>query len=118
MDKDGYISDEDLKTCLSNLNSTTFYQNNGCALSSSQFNSHYKFFPTNMKDDLSNDKIFQICLQIRKAMIAKKVSPESLFKKIDTNQLGLINLGQFISGMKAVVNIANPILEKLFNFMD
>lgn len=51
-------------------------------------------------------------------MIAKKVSTESLFKKIDTKQLGLINLGQFITGMKTVVNIANPILEKLFNFMD
>ena len=85
VDKDGYISEEDLKTCLSNLHSATFYQNNGCALSSSQFNSHYKFFPTSMKNDLSSDKIFQVCLQIRKAMISKKVSPESLFKKIDSS---------------------------------
>lgn len=35
IDKDGFISAEDLKTCLRNINSMAFFKNNGQALASS-----------------------------------------------------------------------------------
>jgi hypothetical protein len=33
IDKDGYVGEEDLKTCLRNINSTAFFENDGLALS-------------------------------------------------------------------------------------
>ena len=44
IDKDGYVSKEDLETCLANLNSTAFFKDGGKALQRVQFNSKYKFF--------------------------------------------------------------------------
>jgi len=37
VDKDGYISEVDLETCIKNLNSEAFYKNNGEALVGSSF---------------------------------------------------------------------------------
>lgn len=45
VDKDGYVSEIDLQTCLNNLNSETFFKNNGEALANSTFSSQKKFFP-------------------------------------------------------------------------
>jgi len=47
IDKDGFISDIDLQTCISNLKSETFFKNNGEALTQSAFASLKKFFPNN-----------------------------------------------------------------------
>lgn len=49
IDKDGYISEIDLQTCLNNLNSDAFFRNGGEALATSAFSSAKKFYPTNEK---------------------------------------------------------------------
>lgn len=45
IDKDGFISEIDLQTCLTNLNSDAFFKNSGEALARSTFQSAKKFFP-------------------------------------------------------------------------
>ena len=60
IDKDGYISVEDLKTCLRNLTSTAFFQHGGSSLSTSQFNSSLKFFPTDMQADLTDELLIKV----------------------------------------------------------
>ena len=45
VDKDGYISEIDLATCIKNLNSNAFFKNSGAALAQSGFSSHTKIFP-------------------------------------------------------------------------
>jgi hypothetical protein len=45
IDKDGYITEIDLQTCFSNLNSDAFFKNNGEALAQSAFASDKKFYP-------------------------------------------------------------------------
>ena len=57
IDKDGYISLEDLQTCLSNLNSEAFFKDGGKALQRIQFNSKYKFFKVDAGDGLSDEKL-------------------------------------------------------------
>jgi Ca2+-binding EF-hand superfamily protein len=47
IDKDGFISEIDLQTCLDNMNSEAFFRNGGEALSVSAFSSAKKFYPTN-----------------------------------------------------------------------
>jgi len=47
IDKDGYISEIDLQTCLKNLNSDAFFKNSGEALAASAFSSASKFLPNN-----------------------------------------------------------------------
>lgn len=49
IDKDGFISEIDLATCLNNLNSEAFFKNGGEALASSAFSSAKKFFPSTEK---------------------------------------------------------------------
>jgi len=60
IDKDGYISVEDLKTCLRNLTSTAFFQHGSSSLSTSQFNSSLKFFPTDMQADLTDELLIKV----------------------------------------------------------
>ena len=46
IDKDGFISEIDLQTCLNNLNSDAFFKNGGEALANSAFSSAKKFYPS------------------------------------------------------------------------
>lgn len=36
----------------------------------------------------------------------------------DRNNVGMINLSQFIQGISSIMEINNPFLEKLFDYMD
>ena len=118
IDKDGFIGVEDLKTCLRNLNSIAFFQNGSTALSVSQFNTQTKFFPTTMSQDIPDQKVLEVCKEIRTALGNQKLGLLSVFNKIDSKGLGMINLGQFTRGIVSVVTVSGPILEKLFNIMD
>lgn len=80
VDKDGIVGEQDIKTCLRNINSSAFFDNDGLALTSSQFNSEHKFFPTKMNEDLSDKRLIQLVAEFRKAMIYKKVSYQKLFR--------------------------------------
>lgn len=118
IDKDGYIGEEDLKTCLRNIHSSAFFSNDGLALTSSQFNAPHKFYPTNMTEEFTDSKLLDLCRQIREKMMFNKVSYQKVFKLADSENMGLINLSQFSKAMLTVMPMSAPILEKLFNVMD
>lgn len=46
IDKDGFITEADVTTCIKNLNNAAFYKNGGQALKSSTFNAQTKFYPS------------------------------------------------------------------------
>ena len=118
VDKDGFVGEQDLNTCLTNLNSMSFFENNSMALTSAQFNSEHKFYPTKEKLNISDGKVVSVVNQIRKALMSKKLSYMKLFKQCDTAGVNMVNLGQFITGVSNIVHIATPLLEKIFNIMD
>ena len=63
IDKDGVVSEIDLQTCLSHLNSDTFFRNNGEALTNSGFASSVKFYPGASNDNskaLSDERAFEV----------------------------------------------------------
>ena len=55
IDKDGYISEPDLSSCIKNLSNTAFFRNNGEALIKSTFNAATKAYPKSSR--LSKDKM-------------------------------------------------------------
>ena len=58
IDKDGMITEIDLKTCIDNLNTDAFFKNSGEALATSTFTSAKKFYPT--QDKMSEERAFEI----------------------------------------------------------
>lgn len=58
IDKDGFISEIDLQTCLNNLNSDAFFKNSGEALVTSAFASAKKFYPT--QEAISEERACEI----------------------------------------------------------
>lgn len=67
VDKDGFVSEVDLKTCLDNLQSDAFFRDSGEALAVSAFSSQRKFFPVH--EGLSGERAMEIAKQIKAALI-------------------------------------------------
>ncbi|CDW76181.1 ef hand family protein [Stylonychia lemnae] len=67
---------------------------------------------------LSQQKLVDVLRQIRQAMTNKNLDENKLFRLIDVNKTGFINLVDFSSKLNEVVNIGPSIKEKIFNFMD
>lgn len=59
VDKDGYITEDDLNTCIKNLSNMAFFRNQGAALSRSTFNTGVKFYPNSVK--ITREKSLEIC---------------------------------------------------------
>ena len=116
IDKDGYISEIDLQTCINNLGSETFFKNNGSALASSTFSSAKKFFPVEAK--LSHERAAELFKQIRTALINKRIAYRAAFNKFDENKDGFLSFSEFSKGLDTVLPLSPPIKEKLFAFID
>ena len=82
IDKDGFVSEIDLQTCLNNLNSNAFFKNGGEALAQSGFSSQKKFFPTT-KETLNEERAREVAKQIRDALIDKKIAYREAFNRFD-----------------------------------
>lgn len=93
IDKDGYISEIDLQTCLNNLNSDAFYRNGGEALAESAFSSAKKFYPTTEK--LSEERACEIAKQIRTSLINQKIAYREAFNRFDANKDGFLSFSEF-----------------------
>mmetsp|Transcript_23065 Transcript_23065/g.22459 ORF Transcript_23065/g.22459 Transcript_23065/m.22459 type:complete len:459 (+) Transcript_23065:1720-3096(+) len=117
VDKDGYISEIDLETCLSNLNSEAFFKNNGEALRSSTFESSKKFYPS-QKGALPLDRANELAKQIRTALINKKIAYKEAFNRFDKNKDGFLSFSEFTQGLDSVLTLSQPVKEKLFALMD
>jgi len=59
VDKDGFVTEHDIETCVKNLANLAFFRNGGAALKASTFNSKAKIFPEGAR--LSNEKAIAIC---------------------------------------------------------
>ena len=118
IDKDGSVNETDLKTCISNLKSITFFKDQGAALNRSQFNTQTRFFPTTMNGHITAAKALEVCKRIRQAMMDKKLSYHWVFNVCDVSKVGMINYPQFQAGINSFVEVAPPLLEKLFDLMD
>jgi Ca2+-binding EF-hand superfamily protein len=76
IDKDGLVSEIDLQTCLSHLNSDSFFRNNGEALTNAGFSSSIKFYPGSQDTSnkqyqpLSEERAFEVLNQIRTALVS------------------------------------------------
>ena len=93
IDKDGYITEIDLTTCLANLNSDAFFKNGGEALASSAFSSAKKFFPNQSK--LTEERSFEILAQIRTALVGQKIAYREAFNRFDANKDGFLSFTEF-----------------------
>ena len=81
VDKDGFVTEADIETCIKNLQNVAFFRNGGAALAHSTFNSRTKTFPQGSK--LSKEKALAVCKQIREALGAKKLQYRDAFQKFD-----------------------------------
>ena len=93
VDKDGFVSEIDLSTCIKNLTSNTFFKNSGDALARSGFSLAKKFYPTTEK--LSEERAAEVAKQIRTALIDKKIAYREAFNRFDENKDGFLSLSEF-----------------------
>ncbi len=93
VDKDGFVSEIDLQTCINNLNSNAFFKNGGEALAQSGFASQTKFFPSN--SSITEERAAEIAAQIRQAMINQKIAYREAFNRFDANKDGFLSLNEF-----------------------
>jgi len=115
VDKDGYISEEDLKTCIANLHNNQFFKNSGEALQKASFSSQKKFYP---QKGLPQERAIELCKQIRTALINQKIAYREAFNRFDANKDGFLSYAEFSEGIDKVLKLSEPIKEKLFALMD
>ena len=116
VDKDGFVTEHDIETCIKNLPNMAFFRNGGAALASSTFNSKSKIFPQNCR--LTKEKALAICKQIREALGLKKMQFRDAFNKFDIDHDGMVSFAEFNRGMNDVCNLSVPIKEQIYTLMD
>jgi Ca2+-binding EF-hand superfamily protein len=116
VDKDGFISEADLVTCIKNLNNAQFYKNGGQALASSTFNTKTKFYPSHSK--ISKDKALEVCKQIRDALAAKKLQYREVFDMLDRDKDNMVSYAEFSRGLDEIIQLSEPIKEQIYALMD
>jgi predicted nuclease with TOPRIM domain len=83
LDKDGFLSEIDLQTCLDNLQSDAFFKNCGEALASSSFSSQKKFFPDKDALNPENKALKQQNSQIIQELEKSNANLEAYKNEID-----------------------------------
>jgi len=116
VDKDGYVTEQDILTCIKNLQNATFFKNDGQALAGSTFNSSNKFFPGTNR--MSRDKALEVCKLIRDAMAVKKLQYRDCFDKFDLDKDGMVSYAEFQRGLDDILKLSQPIKEQLYALMD
>mmetsp|Transcript_34388 Transcript_34388/g.45268 ORF Transcript_34388/g.45268 Transcript_34388/m.45268 type:complete len:153 (-) Transcript_34388:2177-2635(-) len=116
VDKDGFVTEHDIETCIKNLPNMAFFRNGGAALTASTFNSQAKIFPQNCR--LTNEKALAVCKQIREALGLKRMQYREAFNKFDLDQDGMVSFAEFNRGMNDVCSLSVPIKEQIFILMD
>lgn len=116
IDKDGFVSEIDLQTCLNNLSSDTFFRDSGDALAVSAFSSSKKFFP--VTEALSGERAIEIVKQIKAALITQRIAYKEAFNRFDINQDGFLSFAEFSNGIDSIMSLSLPVKEKFFAVMD
>ena len=110
IDCDGKISLEDLKCILQRYANTDYfkYENN-----STSFN--VNLFP----NELLLDKDFKsIVKRIKEHLNKKRISEVGLFKLLDENKDGYINISEFNKNIDKIIELNNSMKDKFFNYLD
>lgn len=118
VDKDGYVTEADIETCIKNLPNMAFFRNGGAALAASTFNSKTKMFPQNTGAKLTKEKAIAICKQIKDALAIKRMQYREAFQKFDLDKDGMVSFAEFNRGMADVVELSVPIKEQIYTLMD
>ena len=79
VDKDGFVTEADIETCIKNLPNMAFFRNGGQALTASTFNSRTKIFPQNSGAKMTKEKAAAVCKQIREALAVKRMQYRDAF---------------------------------------
>ena len=110
IDCDGKISLEDLKCILQRYINTDYfkYENN-----STSFN--VNLFPNEV---LSDEDFKAIVKKIKENMKAKRISEVGLFKLLDENKDGYINIYEFCKNIDKIIELNNSMKDKFFNYLD
>ena len=115
INKDSFIDQHDLETCLGNLNNDHFYQGSGEALTNAGFSSDHQFFP---QSGLTDEKAIDVCRQLRQALTNKKISYREAFNRFDSNGDGFLCFQELATGLDNIIKLSQPVKEKLFALMD
>lgn len=118
IDKDGYICENDLGTCIKHLDSDSFFKEGGKALQKPQFNAKDKFFSIDIKDQIKDEKLIEVCGQIRKAIDSRGYSHDLIFSGFDSDKDGMLTITEFSRGIVSLVPLSQRILQRLFALMD
>ena len=118
VDKDGYVTEADIETCIKNLPNMAFFKNGGAALTASTFNSRVKTFPQNSGAKLTKEKATAVCKQIRDALGLKRMQFRDAFNKFDLDKDGMVSFAEFNRGMVDVLELSVPVKEQIYTLMD
>ena len=118
VDKDGFVTEADIETCIKNLSNMAFFRNGGAALTASTFNSRVKTFPQNSGAKLTKEKAAAVCKQIKDALGLKRMQYRDAFNKFDLDKDGMVSFAEFNRGMVDVVELSVPIKEQIYTLMD
>ena len=116
VDKDGFVSETDIITCIKNLSNTAFWRNNGAALAKSTFNTQIKHFP--QSSTLTKDKALEVIKQINEGLGKKKITYRDCFDLFDTDKDNMVSYAEFSRGLNSVVILSGPVMEQLYSLMD
>ena len=116
VDKDGFVTEADIETCIKNLPNMAFFRNGGVALAQSTFNAQNKIFPQGSR--LTKEKAAAVCKQIRDALGVKRMQYRDAFEKFDLDKDGMVSFAEFNRGMADVVDLSVPIKEQIYTLMD
>jgi Ca2+-binding EF-hand superfamily protein len=116
VDKDGFVTEADIETCIKNLPNMAFFRNGGAALTQSTFNSQNKIFPKASK--LSKEKALSVCKQIRDALAVKRMQYRDAFNKFDIDKDNMVSFAEFNRGMVDVCDLSVPVKEQIYSLMD
>jgi len=116
VDKDGFVTEADIETCVKNLPNMAFFRNGGQALQQSTFNAGTKIFPQGCR--LTHEKALAVCKQIREALGVKRMQYRDAFNKFDVDHDGMVSFAEFNRGMAEVCDLSVPIKEQIYTLMD
>jgi len=116
VDKDSFITEADINTCIKNLNNAAFFKQGGEALTKSTFNSDNKFFPVASR--MSREKAIEVCKQIRDALATRKLQYREVFDLFDQNKDNMVSYAEFSRGLIQIIPLSQPVMEQLYALMD
>lgn len=101
INRDGFISEDDLNAVLANQNRMTLKST--------------PIFPT---APIETERARSVIKEVRNALVARRINYRDAFNLFDVSQKGLLTSSDFISGLSKIIDLSQPVKEGLFAIMD